>query len=32
MVAGLGDAVLLGHRTPEEAEALVDHHLSRLTD
>ncbi len=31
VVAGLGDAVLLGHRTPEQAVALVDHHLSRLT-
>ncbi|MGI5199044.1 TetR/AcrR family transcriptional regulator [Streptomyces sp. CA-288835] len=31
LIAGLGDAVLLGHRTPEEAAALVDHHLSRLT-
>jgi AcrR family transcriptional regulator len=30
VVAGLGDAVLLGHRTPEQAVALVDHHLSRL--
>lgn len=30
VVAGLGDAVLLGHRTPEAAVALVDHHLSRL--
>jgi AcrR family transcriptional regulator len=30
VVAGLGDAVLLGHRTPEEAISLVDHHLSRL--
>lgn len=30
VVAGLGDAVLLGHRTPEEVIALVDHHLSRL--
>lgn len=30
VVAGLGDAVLLGHRTPEDAVALVDHHLSRL--
>lgn len=30
VVGGLGDAVLLGHRTPEEAVALVDHHLSRL--
>src|SRR5687768_5586891 len=30
LVAGLGDTVLLGHRTPEEAIALVDHHLSRL--
>lgn len=30
VVAGLGDAVLLGHRSPEEAVALVDHHLSRL--
>ena len=30
VVAGLGDAVLLGHRTPEDAIALVDHHLSRL--
>lgn len=31
VVAGLSDAVLLGHRTPEAAAALVDHHLSRLT-
>ncbi|MFC4854918.1 TetR family transcriptional regulator C-terminal domain-containing protein [Actinophytocola glycyrrhizae] len=30
VVAGLGDAVLLGHRSPQEAIALVDHHLSRL--
>ncbi|WP_033322157.1 TetR/AcrR family transcriptional regulator [Streptomyces yerevanensis] len=30
LVAGLGDAVLLGHRTPAEAKSLVDHHLSRL--
>jgi hypothetical protein len=30
MVAGLGDAVLLGHRTPKQVIALVDHHLSRL--
>ncbi len=30
VVAGLGDAVLLGHRTPEQATALVDPHLSRL--
>ena len=30
VVAGLGDAVLLGHRTPEQATALIDHHLSRL--
>jgi AcrR family transcriptional regulator len=30
VVGGLGDAVLLGHRTPEDAVALVDHHLSRL--
>ena len=30
VVAGLGDAVLLGHRTPAEVIALVDHHLSRL--
>ncbi|MGW3319395.1 TetR/AcrR family transcriptional regulator [Streptomyces fungicidicus] len=31
LVAGLGDAVLLGYRTPAEAKALVAHHLSRLT-
>ncbi|WP_431922004.1 TetR/AcrR family transcriptional regulator [Amycolatopsis tucumanensis] len=31
LVAGLGDAVLLGHRTPAEVISLVDHHLSRLT-
>ncbi|NBM16769.1 TetR/AcrR family transcriptional regulator [Streptomyces sp. GC420] len=31
LVAGLGDAVLLGYRTPGEAESLVDLHLSRLT-
>ncbi|MFI7677149.1 TetR/AcrR family transcriptional regulator [Actinophytocola sp. NPDC049390] len=31
VVAGLGDAVLLGHRGPDDAIALVDHHLSRLT-
>jgi len=31
LISGLGDAVLLGHRTPKEAAALVDHHLSRLT-
>ncbi|GHE88056.1 transcriptional regulator [Amycolatopsis deserti] len=30
LVAGLGDAVLLGHRTPAEVISLVDHHLSRL--
>ncbi|MFD5317668.1 TetR/AcrR family transcriptional regulator [Streptomyces sp. NPDC127098] len=30
LVAGLADAVLLGHRTPTEATSLVDHHLSRL--
>ncbi|WP_199435209.1 TetR/AcrR family transcriptional regulator [Qaidamihabitans albus] len=30
LVSGLGDAVLLGHRTPAEAEALIDHYLSRL--
>jgi AcrR family transcriptional regulator len=30
LVAGLGDAVLLGHRTPEQATALIDLHLSRL--
>ncbi|MBB4906682.1 TetR/AcrR family transcriptional regulator [Actinophytocola algeriensis] len=30
VAAGLGDAVLLGHRTPEQAIALVDHHLFRL--
>jgi AcrR family transcriptional regulator len=30
VVTGLSDAVLLGHRTPEQAIALVDHHLSRL--
>lgn len=31
LVAGLGDAVLLGHRTPEQAIELIDLHLSRLT-
>ncbi|RSM86331.1 TetR family transcriptional regulator [Kibdelosporangium aridum] len=31
VIAGLGDAVLLGHRTPAEATSLVDLHLSRLT-
>jgi AcrR family transcriptional regulator len=31
MVGGLGDTVLLGHRTAEEAIALLDHHLDRLT-
>ncbi|GAA3826475.1 hypothetical protein GCM10022380_51470 [Amycolatopsis tucumanensis] len=31
LVTGLGDAVLLGHRTPAEVISLVDHHLSRLT-
>lgn len=30
LVSGLGDALLLGHRTPEEAAALLDLHLSRL--
>lgn len=30
VVSGLGDAVLLGHRTPAEATSLVDHQLSRL--
>lgn len=30
LIAGLSDAVLLGHRTLAEAEALIDHHLSRL--
>ncbi|ROS38399.1 TetR/AcrR family transcriptional regulator [Amycolatopsis thermoflava] len=30
LVAGLGDAVLLGHRTSAEVISLVDHHLSRL--
>ena len=30
VVSGLGDAVLLSHRTPEDAVALVEHHLSRL--
>ncbi|MBK1783547.1 TetR/AcrR family transcriptional regulator [Prauserella cavernicola] len=30
VVAGLGDAVLLGHREADEAIALVDRHLSRL--
>ena len=30
VVGGLGDAVLLGHRSPEDAVALIDHHLSRL--
>ncbi|WP_306364061.1 TetR/AcrR family transcriptional regulator [Nocardia sp. CC227C] len=30
LVVGLGDAVLLGHRTPAEATSLLDHHLSRL--
>lgn len=30
LVVGLGDAVLLGHRTPAEVKSLVDHHLSRL--
>ncbi|GLY71602.1 TetR/AcrR family transcriptional regulator [Amycolatopsis taiwanensis] len=30
LVAGLGEAVLLGHRTPAEVISLVDHHLSRL--
>lgn len=29
-ISGLGDTVLLGHRTPAEAISLVDHHLSRL--
>lgn len=31
LAAGLGDAVLLGHRTAVEAIALIDHHLSRLS-
>ncbi|MCE7003226.1 TetR/AcrR family transcriptional regulator [Kibdelosporangium philippinense] len=30
LVSGLGDAVLLGHRSAAEATSLVDHHLSRL--
>lgn len=30
VVTGLGDAVLLGRHTPEQAIALVDHHLARL--
>lgn len=31
VVAGLGDQVLLGHRTPAEVVALLDHQLARLT-
>ncbi|MFC3454272.1 TetR/AcrR family transcriptional regulator [Amycolatopsis speibonae] len=31
LVSGLGDAVLLGYQTGEEAIALVDLHLSRIT-
>lgn len=30
LVSGLADAVLLGHRTPDEAAHLVDLHLTRL--
>ncbi|WP_424186200.1 TetR/AcrR family transcriptional regulator [Actinokineospora sp. G85] len=30
LVGGLGDAVLLGHRTGADAVALLDRHLSRL--
>ncbi|HET6288742.1 MAG TPA: TetR family transcriptional regulator C-terminal domain-containing protein [Amycolatopsis sp.] len=31
LVSGLGDAVLLGYQTGEEAIALIDLHLSRIT-
>ncbi|MET0235388.1 MAG: TetR/AcrR family transcriptional regulator [Kibdelosporangium sp.] len=31
LVSGLGDAVLLGHRTPAEATSLVDRYLARLS-
>jgi len=30
LVSGLGDAVLVGHRSPERATALIDRHLARL--
>ncbi|OLT45292.1 TetR family transcriptional regulator [Saccharomonospora sp. CUA-673] len=30
LVGGLGDAVLLGHRSPAHAESLIDRHLARL--
>ncbi|RSM79563.1 TetR family transcriptional regulator [Amycolatopsis sp. WAC 01375] len=31
LVSGLGDAVLLGYQSGEEAIALIDRHLSRIT-
>ncbi|MFG2288412.1 TetR/AcrR family transcriptional regulator [Streptomyces sp. NPDC048595] len=30
MAAGLGTSILVGHRTPESAAAVLDHHLDRL--
>ncbi|RKT71595.1 TetR family transcriptional regulator [Saccharothrix variisporea] len=30
LVSGLGEALLLGHHTPDAAVALLDHHLGRL--